>query len=125
NALGASPKRMVQLTAQHDTQQQRLVIAVTDDGAGMDDYTLSHAMDPFFSAKPAGRQIGMGLPRAKQWAAAHGGDLELRSTPEVGTVATLWVPLAPAGTDDPAPPNAPRPRGRRKASNDARRAVSA
>jgi signal transduction histidine kinase len=35
----------------------------------------------------------MGLPRASQWAAAHGGSVELRSTEGVGTVASLLLPL--------------------------------
>ncbi len=125
NALAASPKRTVQVTAQHDGPLQRLVIQVADDGAGMDEYTLSHALDPFFSAKPAGRQMGMGLPRAKQWAAAHGGDLELRSTPDVGTVATLWVPLTPPNVDEAPPVNAVRKRGRRGVAIAADHAVSA
>jgi putative nucleotidyltransferase with HDIG domain len=126
NALAATPKRMVQVVAHHDADSERLVIQVTDDGVGMDDYTLAHALDPFFSVKPAGRQMGMGLPRAKQWAAAHGGDLELRSTPEVGTVATLWVPLTPPNVDAqlPTAPPAPATRQRgRKASLSRKAAV--
>lgn len=68
-------------------------IQVTDDGAGMDEYTLNHAMNPFFSAKSAGRQVGMGLPRAEQLARAHGGSVRLRSDEGRGTVATLLIPL--------------------------------
>ena len=70
-----------------------LRILVTDDGDGMDRHTLRHALDPFFSNKPAGRQVGMGLPRAQQLAAAHGGSVGLRSEAGTGTVATLLIPL--------------------------------
>ena len=70
-----------------------LLIQVTDDGDGMDPHTLRHAPDPFFSAKPAGRQVGMGLPRAQQLAGAHGGSVRLRSEAGRGTVATLMIPL--------------------------------
>lgn len=93
NAVQANPKTSVHLSAQIDSVQRRLVIQVSDDGVGMDGHTLAHAMDPFFSNKPAGRRVGMGLTRAQQLAAAHGGQVELRSAPGLGTVATLWVPL--------------------------------
>ncbi len=80
-----------------------LRIMVTDDGEGMDTYTLHHALDPFYSNKPAGRQVGMGLPRAEQLAAAHGGSVGLRSEEGTGTVATLLIPLDwPRGTADDA-----------------------
>ena len=59
----------------------------------MDQHTLQHAMDPFFSAKPAGRQIGMGLTRARQLAAAHGGEVGLCSVENKGTTAILSLPL--------------------------------
>jgi two-component system sensor histidine kinase RegB len=59
----------------------------------MDAHTLSHATDPFFSAKAAGRQVGMGLSRVAQLAEAHGGRIDLRSTPGRGTTATLTLPL--------------------------------
>ena len=78
-----------------------LRIIVTDDGQGMDAHTLRHALNPFFSSKPAGRQVGMGLPRAEQFAAAHGGSIRLRSEENAGTVATLLIPLDwPAGSSD-------------------------
>ena len=91
-----------------------LLISVTDDGTGMDDHTLHHALDPFFSAKPAGRQVGMGLPRAEQLARAHGGSVRLRSEEGSGTVATLQLALdsPPASPDEGGgenPRNHPRP----------------
>ncbi|MEM9253407.1 MAG: ATP-binding protein, partial [Planctomycetota bacterium] len=85
-----------------------LLVKVIDDGDGMDGHTLDHALDPFFSNKPAGRRVGMGLPRAGQLAAAHGGRVDLRSELGHGTTATLVLPLEPGGesadaltTDDP------------------------
>lgn len=103
NALAAAPRRFVQVQVQCDSRLAELVIAVRDDGLGMDEHTLTHAMDPFFSAKAAGRRMGMGLPRAKQWVAAHGGQIELRSKPDVGTVATIRIPLTSENLVDATP----------------------
>jgi len=93
NAVQAHPKSAVHLSARTDSSGELLVIQISDDGEGMDAATLEHAMDPFFSSKPAGRRVGMGLPRAQQLAAAHGGHIELRSQKGQGTVATLTIPL--------------------------------
>ncbi len=93
NAMQSSPKTGVTVSARHRTADDMLVVNVADDGVGMDAHTLEHAFDPFFSAKPAGRRIGMGLPLARQFAMGHAGQIELRSTPGEGTVATLLLPL--------------------------------
>ncbi len=73
----------------------QLLVQISDDGAGMDAHTLAHAMDPFFSQRPAGRRLGMGLPRAQQFIAAHGGGIDLRSAPGQGTTVTVSLPLDP------------------------------
>jgi signal transduction histidine kinase/HD-like signal output (HDOD) protein len=93
NAIQAAPRTGVHITARVEPIERRLVVQVTDDGVGMDGHTLAHALDPFFSAKAAGRRVGMGLPRAQQLAAAHGGWIELRSKAGEGTTASLFLPL--------------------------------
>jgi len=67
-------------------------IEVSDNGVGMDRYVLEHAVDPFFSYRPAGRGRGLGLSRANRLATINGGSLRLESTPGVGTTATLELP---------------------------------
>ena len=93
NALQANPKTLVHVEARMLPGENTAAITVTDDGDGMDPRTLGHALDPFFSAKPAGRRVGLGLPRAQQLIQAHGGTLELRSTTGQGTVASFTLAL--------------------------------
>jgi signal transduction histidine kinase/HD-like signal output (HDOD) protein len=93
NAVQSNPTSSVQVTAQVEPGGESVVVQVSDDGDGMDPYTLEHAPDPFFSAKSAGRRVGMGLSRAGQWLSGHGGRLELRSRRGEGTVATFFLPL--------------------------------
>jgi len=102
NAIQASPRSSVTVIARVDRATQRLLVQVIDDGVGMDAHTLAHAMDPFFSAKPAGRRCGIGLTRAQKLASTNGGWIELRSTLNEGTVASLWLPLNHAQTEQPA-----------------------
>ena len=93
NAAQATPVSSILVTAQVEPGGESVVVQVADDGKGMDPYTLEHAPDPFFSAKAAGRHVGMGLPRARQWLSGHGGRLELRSRPDEGTTVTFFLPL--------------------------------
>ncbi len=93
NGLQASPRTGVHVTVRVEPVERHLIVQVNDDGVGMDGHTLAHAMDPFFSNKTAGRRVGMGLPRAQQLAAAHGGWIELRSKVGEGTTASLFLPL--------------------------------
>ncbi len=93
NAVQSAPRSAVHLSAKVHAPSESVVIEVVDDGDGMDAHTLEHAFDPFFSAKAAGRQVGMGLPRARQLVVAHGGRIELASQRNQGTTATLTLPV--------------------------------
>lgn len=92
NAMQSSPKSSVHVTASMGPER-RVMIQIVDDGKGMDEYTLAHAVDPFFSSKPAGRQMGMGLTRAQLIISGHRGKLTLHSTPKAGTIVTVMLPL--------------------------------
>lgn len=93
NAVQSNPRSAVHLSAWADASTESMIVKIVDDGDGMDGRTLSHAFDPFFSAKPAGRQVGMGLPRAQQLVSAHGGRIDLGSELGRGTTATLTLPI--------------------------------
>ncbi len=85
-------------------------IDVADTGPGMDDETMLHATEPFFTTKPRGRGTGLGLSVARGFAEQSGGGLQLASLPGGGTTARLWFPVAPAmeGAAIAAPDTAPR-----------------
>lgn len=69
-------------------------IQIADTGCGMDAVTLSKAIEPFFSTKPLGKGTGLGLSMTHGLAVQLGGHLALNSEVGVGTVATLWLPMA-------------------------------
>jgi signal transduction histidine kinase len=69
-------------------------VVVTDSGAGIPAADLERALDPFFSTKADG--TGLGLPIARQIAAAHGGSLKIESVAGNGTRVEVRLPLAAA-----------------------------
>lgn len=99
NALEAKPRGEIVVRVQTGRDDDRLMIVVEDDGPGLTAHALAHAFDPFFSAKPAGRQPGLGLPRARRYVEAHGGTIRLENSagPRGGAVATIQLPIWRSG----------------------------
>jgi CheY-like chemotaxis protein len=69
-------------------------LSVTDTGEGMDEETLSRALEPFFTTKGLGKGTGLGLPMVHGLAQQSGGRFDLQSRPGQGTTAELWLPVS-------------------------------
>ncbi|HEX9786420.1 MAG TPA: ATP-binding protein [Candidatus Binatia bacterium] len=69
-----------------------VLIAVTDDGAGIDKTDLSMIFQPFFSAKK-GKGIGLGLSICHRIIQNHGGTITVESKPGEGTTFRIHLPL--------------------------------
>ena len=78
-----------------------VAIAITDTGSGMPDEARRRVFEPFFSRKQGG--TGLGLTIAQRIVAAHGGRIEVASTPGGGTSFTIFLPLS-AGEHDGCDP---------------------
>ena len=66
-------------------------IAFADTGSGIEPEVLKHIFEPLFTTKRAG--TGLGLAVCYQVIAAHGGEMYAESTPDVGTVFHILLPL--------------------------------
>jgi CheY-like chemotaxis protein len=71
-------------------------LTVIDHGTGMDEETVRHAIEPFFSTKGVGKGTGLGLSMVHGLAEQSGGRFVLRSALGNGTRATLLLPLQSA-----------------------------
>jgi signal transduction histidine kinase len=70
-------------------------IEVEDNGKGIPAEALPKIFDPFFTTKEVGKGTGLGLTIAYKIVAQHGGRIEVRSTPGVGTTVTVTLPIEP------------------------------
>lgn len=90
NAAEAAPDAGAILSI--ESAHGQVTFTLADAGPGLSPKAQKHAFDPFFSEKPAGRQRGLGLARAKRLIESVGGSVQLQSPPSGGTVARLSVP---------------------------------
>jgi two-component system sensor histidine kinase BaeS len=97
NAIKYTPRRgSVSVTA--GTNDQELWIRVSDTGPGIRAEDQERIFAPFYRSQPGRRfqqGMGLGLGIARDLVAAHGGRLELESTPGLGSHFTMYLPLQP------------------------------
>ena len=69
-------------------------LGVADTGIGMDEATMSRAVEPFFSTKGVGKGTGLGLSMVHGLVSQLGGAMTLTSEPELGTKVELFLPVS-------------------------------
>ncbi len=71
--------------------RDEVAVEVEDDGRGIGEQELQHIFNPFYTTTSGG--TGLGLPAARRIARAHGGQIDVRSTPGEGSAFTLRLPV--------------------------------
>jgi two-component system, sensor histidine kinase RegB len=100
NSFDAAPTAdQVKLSIEHAKGQT--LFTVEDTGHGMPQDVLRRAGQPFFTTKPPGKGMGLGLFLVRLVAERYGGHFELASSPGVGTKSKLQIPDTVAG-DEPS-----------------------
>ncbi len=90
NALQAAHSRVeVSLTS----NQQQLIIRISDDGPGLPDNDVAQLLEPFFTTKVPGEGTGLGLAIVQNIVEEHGGALQLHNLPAGGCCASLLLPI--------------------------------
>lgn len=77
-------------------------LEVKDSGHGMSSEVMSHLFEPFFTTKPKGRGTGLGLATIYGAVKQAGGNIEVSSEEEKGSVFSIYLPrlmLSPERAD--------------------------
>ncbi len=92
NAIQASPiDSIVRVAAHHENE--KLIINVSDEGAGISEENLDNIFDPFFTTKGEGEGSGLGLSISLGIIERHQGQLEISNNPRRGVTACITLPL--------------------------------
>ncbi len=77
----------------YDRDAEQVCISVKDNGAGIEAKHLKRIFDPFFTTKPTGEGTGLGLAVSYGIVKSHGGEIEVESTPGMGTEFRVLLPV--------------------------------
>ncbi len=92
NAIHATPEGGARITLLSDVVGEVVRFTVQDRGRGIPRADLDRVGEPFFTTKPPGQGMGLGLFLARAFAERHGGQLVVASEEGKGTRVTLELP---------------------------------
>jgi two-component system sensor histidine kinase RegB len=98
NAQEASPKGR-EVCIRVDATSDAVLFAVQDEGTGIAEEHLERLGEPFFTTKPTGSGMGLGVFLARAVAERLGGNLTFNSRLGRGTTALLSVPFSEAARE--------------------------
>jgi len=105
DAMREAPERVLTLTPQQppDATPPVVSLSVADSGKGLSDTDLKRLFEPFYTTKPSGVGLGLGLAICRDLVAEFHGDLVAHNHPGGGACFVLTVPVNPPDSTPPHP----------------------
>lgn len=73
--------------------EKNIFVKIEDNGIGMDEITRKKIFEPFFTTKDVGEGTGLGMSIAYNTIRRHQGEIQVNSTPGLGTEFIIQLPI--------------------------------
>ena len=85
----------VNISLNYDEPREVLSIGISDTGVGIEKKNQKHVFDKFYQEKRSTTSVGLGLGlyTTRKFVHMMGGDMDLQSTPLIGTTITITLPV--------------------------------
>ena len=98
NAIHAIKKRFGEepggkLNISTGRDENNIFIKISDNGTGMNEATKKKVFEPFFTTKDVGEGTGLGMSIAYNTIRKHQGEINIQSTPGLGTEFIIELPI--------------------------------
>ncbi|MCU0821322.1 MAG: ATP-binding protein, partial [Spirochaetes bacterium] len=80
----------ISITVKKTGTGDKVQIKIKDDGIGIESEALPKVFSPLYTTKKNGTGLGLGI--CKQIIEQHGGEIDLQSKPQSGTIVTVTLP---------------------------------
>ena len=85
--------KMISIETAFNKINNTVILKISDEGEGISKDNLNHITDPFFTTKRDTGGTGLGLSISSTIITEHGGTMVFDSTPQIGTVVTITLPV--------------------------------
>jgi PAS domain S-box-containing protein len=93
NAVDALQGKVGTITTEIGRDEERAIVTIADDGAGIAEENMSKIFEPFFTTKRVGEGTGLGLWVSYGIVRSFRGDISVRSVQGQGTSFSVTLPL--------------------------------
>src|SRR5690606_16025198 len=81
------------LTITTSSNENNVFVKIGDNGIGMDETTKKKIFEPFFTTKDVGEGTGLGMSIVYNTIRRHEGEIQINSTPGIGTEFVIQLPI--------------------------------